>query len=88
MLTAMTHMRRRNQMVTKTCVKAYKRGTKVLIDEYTYEGTLDSTGKDTLAFWMGATEWLNPFCSFEIHKEKDGIGESFKLGIPPEGDLL
>jgi hypothetical protein len=75
-------------MVVKTTVKAIKRDTTDLIDEYTYEGTLDSEGKSTLAFWMGAIEWLNPFCSFEIHKEKDGVGEKFDLGIPARGDLF
>jgi hypothetical protein len=75
-------------MVTQTSIRAFKSGTTDLIDEYNYEGLLDSEGKTNLAFWMSAVEWLHPFCSFEIHKVKDGVGEKFNLEIPPRGDLF
>lgn len=75
-------------MIIETSIKAYKRDTNILIDEYAYTRPLDSVGRDTLAFWMGATEWLNPFCTFVVSNKKDGVGEEIVLGNPPEGDLF
>jgi hypothetical protein len=58
------------------------------LGQYEYERPLDSVGKDCLRLWMSFMELLNPGCSFEVHNLKDGVGEKFSLGPPPEGDLF
>lgn len=75
-------------MITKTCIKAYKQGTDILIDLYEYERPLKDDERTTIAFWMGAVEWMFPFCTFEVHNTKNGVGEKIVLGNPPEGDLF